>query len=79
MSHAPKLRLVEGEMPPGMEHELQVDGPPDFAGETVPCIRVRPEAPLLSQLQTPAAPPAPLPPPIAPPVPQALAAGGVRF
>jgi hypothetical protein len=56
----------------------------DFAGETVPCIRVRPEPPLLHQLQPtatpPAPPPPPPPPPVAPPVlPTSPAAGGVRF
>jgi hypothetical protein len=52
----------------------------DFAGETVPCIRVRPDAPLLNQVHAPAVPPAPPPPPpVAPPVPQPPTAGGVRF
>ncbi len=45
----------------------------DFAGESVPCIRVRLESPQLAQVQTPAPPP-----PVAPP-PQPTAAGGVRF
>ena len=51
----------------------------EFRGETVPCIRVRPEQPKPSALAVPApvAPPAPIAPPIAPPV--AAVAGGVAF
>jgi hypothetical protein len=50
----------------------------DFAGETVPCIRIKAEPPLVQA--TPVPVPAPPPPPPPPPVPPPVAAPtGVRF